>query len=67
MTRNDILVLDTIDTSEYINGELSDEGASSNNISSKTPKLTRITELDIPPDMVPPNPDESDSTPNVCH
>ena len=26
MTRNDLLILDTIDTAEYMNGELSDDG-----------------------------------------
>ncbi|RXW20445.1 hypothetical protein EST38_g5401 [Candolleomyces aberdarensis] len=43
MTRNELLTLDTIDTPEYIKGELDDN------------------ELEIPPHMVPPNPDDSDS------
>ena len=40
MTRHDLQIIDTIDTPEYIKGDL---------------------ELDIPPHMVPPNPDDSDS------
>lgn len=30
MTRNDLLILDTVETAEYIPGELSDEGQSVN-------------------------------------
>lgn len=49
MTRNDIQILDTLETPEYIKGELSDD------------------ELDIPPHMVPPNPDDSDILPSQVH
>ncbi|KXN88795.1 hypothetical protein AN958_06664 [Leucoagaricus sp. SymC.cos] len=49
MTRNDLLLLDTIDSSEYIKGDLSDD------------------ELDIPPHLVPPNPDDSDILPSQVH
>ncbi|KAF8159835.1 hypothetical protein B0H34DRAFT_782435 [Crassisporium funariophilum] len=49
MTRNDLLIIDTVDTSEYMKGELSDD------------------ELDIPPHMVPPNPDDSDILPSQVH
>jgi len=49
MTRHDLLVLDTIETPEYMKGELSDD------------------ELDIPPHLIPPNPDESDMLPSQVH
>jgi len=49
MTRNDLQILDTLETPEYIKGELSDD------------------ELDIPPHMVPPNPDDSDILPSQVH
>ncbi|RDB15863.1 hypothetical protein Hypma_003653 [Hypsizygus marmoreus] len=49
MTKNDLQILDTIETAEYMKGELSDE------------------ELDIPPHMVPPNPDDSDILPSQVH
>ncbi|KAF9454132.1 hypothetical protein P691DRAFT_798397 [Macrolepiota fuliginosa MF-IS2] len=49
MTRNDLLLLDTIDSPEYIKGDLSDD------------------ELDIPPHLVPPNPDDSDILPSQVH
>ncbi|KAG6907890.1 hypothetical protein DXG01_006997 [Tephrocybe rancida] len=42
MTRHDLQILDTMETTDYMKGELSDD------------------ELDIPPHMVPPNPDDSD-------
>lgn len=49
MTRHDLQILDTIETAEYMKGELSDD------------------ELDIPPHMVPPNPDDSDILPSQVH
>ncbi|KAF9522420.1 hypothetical protein CPB83DRAFT_112524 [Crepidotus variabilis] len=49
MTRYDLLVLDTVETSEYMKGELSDD------------------DLDIPPHLIPPNPDESDMLPSQVH
>jgi len=49
MTRHDLLVLDTIETPDYMKGELSDD------------------ELDIPPHLIPPNPDESDMLPSQVH
>jgi hypothetical protein len=49
MTRHDLQIIDTIDTPEYMKGELSDD------------------ELDIPPHMVPPNPDDSDILPSQVH
>jgi len=49
MTRHDLLVLDTIETPEYMKGDLSDD------------------ELDIPPHLIPPNPDESDMLPSQVH
>ncbi|KAF8320146.1 hypothetical protein F5887DRAFT_1066272 [Amanita rubescens] len=49
MTRHDLQVLDTIETSEYMKGELSDD------------------DMDIPPHMVPPNPDDSDVLPSQVH
>jgi hypothetical protein len=49
MTSHDLQILDTLGTSDYINGELSDD------------------ELDIPPHMVPPNPDDSDILPSQVH
>jgi len=49
MTSKDLQVLDTLGTSDYIKGELSDD------------------ELDIPPHMVPPNPDDSDILPSQVH
>jgi hypothetical protein len=59
MTRNDIQILDTLDTPEYIKGELSDDGWSLNQVCFNM--LRPSLELDIPPHMVPPNPDDSDS------
>ncbi|KAF9460558.1 hypothetical protein BDZ94DRAFT_1324025 [Collybia nuda] len=49
MTRHDLQILDTLETTEYMKGELSDD------------------ELDIPPHMVPPNPDDSDILPSQVH
>ncbi|KAG5654207.1 hypothetical protein H0H81_006240 [Sphagnurus paluster] len=49
MTRHDLQILDTVETAEYMKGELSDD------------------ELDIPPHMVPPNPDDSDILPSQVH
>ncbi|PFH51002.1 hypothetical protein AMATHDRAFT_75200 [Amanita thiersii Skay4041] len=49
MTRHDLHVLDTIETPEYMKGELSDD------------------DLDIPPHMIPPNPDDSDILPSQVH
>ncbi|KAG5352407.1 hypothetical protein C0989_002438 [Termitomyces sp. Mn162] len=49
MTKHDLHILDTIETTEYMKGELSDD------------------ELDIPPHMVPPNPDDSDILPSQVH
>jgi len=49
MTSQDLQILDTLGTSDYISGELSDD------------------ELDIPPHMVPPNPDDSDILPSQVH
>ncbi|KAF7983712.1 hypothetical protein HWV62_19651 [Athelia sp. TMB] len=49
MTNQDLQILDTLGTSDYISGELSDD------------------ELDIPPHMVPPNPDDSDILPSQVH
>ncbi|KIP09280.1 hypothetical protein PHLGIDRAFT_126435 [Phlebiopsis gigantea 11061_1 CR5-6] len=49
MTDYDLDVLDTIGTTDYMTGELSD------------------TEVDIPPHMVPPNPDDSDVLPSQVH
>ncbi|EKM84105.1 hypothetical protein AGABI1DRAFT_110690 [Agaricus bisporus var. burnettii JB137-S8] len=49
MTHNDLLLLDTIDSPEYIKGDLSDD------------------ELDIPPHLIPPNPDDSDILPSQVH
>ncbi|KAJ7600651.1 hypothetical protein C8J56DRAFT_999799 [Mycena floridula] len=49
MTRHDLQVLDTLETPDYIKGDLSDD------------------DLDIPPHMVPPNPDDSDILPSQVH
>jgi len=49
MTRHDLQILDTLDTTDYMKGELSDD------------------ELDIPPHMIPPNPDDSDILPSQVH
>ncbi|GLB43383.1 hypothetical protein LshimejAT787_1302840 [Lyophyllum shimeji] len=49
MTRHDLQILDTIETAEYMKGELSDD------------------ELEIPPHMAPPNPDDSDILPSQVH
>ncbi|KAK2465694.1 hypothetical protein APHAL10511_002238 [Amanita phalloides] len=49
MTRHDLQVLDTVETPEYMKGELSDD------------------DMDIPPHMIPPNPDDSDVLPSQVH
>jgi len=49
MTRHDLQILNTLETADYMKGELSDD------------------ELDIPPHMVPPNPDDSDILPSQVH
>ncbi|PCH38057.1 hypothetical protein WOLCODRAFT_130651 [Wolfiporia cocos MD-104 SS10] len=49
MTKHDIEVIDTIGTSDYLKGEISDD------------------EVDIPPHMVPPNPEDSDVLPSQVH
>ena len=59
MTRHDLQVLDTIETTDYMKGELSDDGWSIS-WSVESPKWL-LAELDIPAHMVPPNPDDSDS------
>ncbi|GJJ09668.1 hypothetical protein Clacol_003892 [Clathrus columnatus] len=49
MTGYDIKTLDTLDSSDYLEDQLSDE------------------ELEIPPHMVPPNPDDSEILPSHVH
>lgn len=49
MTSNDLQVIDTVGTLEYLKGDLSDD------------------EMDIPPHMIPPNPDDSDILPSHVH
>ena len=61
MTRHDLQILDTLETAEYMKGELSDDGQPGFVLRSNVNFLTRRLEIDIPPHMVPPNPDDSDS------
>lgn len=63
MTDHDLDILDTIGTSDYIPGELSDTGQHQIKFTSLTPTLYHDIEVDIPLHMVPPNPDDSDG---VC-
>lgn len=63
MTEYDLDVLDTIGTTDYITGELSDTGALSH-LGMLSPNLPCQIEVDIPAHMVPPNPDDSDGTLN---
>jgi hypothetical protein len=61
MTSHDLQILDTLGTSDYINGELSDDGEQYN-VFVMVMSIQLDAELDIPPHMVPPNPDDSDSS-----
>ncbi|KAG6808013.1 hypothetical protein H0H92_005694 [Tricholoma furcatifolium] len=67
MTRHDLEIIDTIETTDYMKGELSDEGSSCFKESRQVGMLTIKLELDIPPHMVPPNPDDSDILPSQVH
>jgi hypothetical protein len=64
MTSQDLQILDTLGTSDYIKGELSDDGKRSQ-IFILWLSAYSILELDIPPHMIPPNPDDSDSSSTV--
>ena len=67
MTENDLKVLDTIGTPEYLKGSLSDSGLYSvfPSESLRTEVSPHTAEMDIPAHMVPPNPDDSDSSYSV--
>lgn len=60
MTDHDLDILDTIGTSDYIPGELSDTGQHQTKFTFLTPTSPHDIEVDIPLHMVPPNPDDSD-------
>ncbi|KAF8125397.1 hypothetical protein K438DRAFT_2151088 [Mycena galopus ATCC 62051] len=56
MSTYDLQVLDTLETADYLGGELASDGS-----------FFQTLDLDIPAHMVPPNPDDSDSiTPVAC-
>ncbi|KAL1682236.1 hypothetical protein EV122DRAFT_249382 [Schizophyllum commune] len=56
MTKNDILVLDTLETNEYLGDELINKGDSGDE-----------DELDIPEALIPPNPEDQDQLPDQIH
>lgn len=58
MTREEIDTLDTLNDEDYVFGQLSDDGKYGQ--SGVTYDL-RILELEIPPSMVPPSTDDTDS------
>lgn len=64
MTQNDLDILDTIGTSDYFTGELSDSGTVPRNEYAESSRFTSLADIDIPSHMVPPNPDDSDGW---CH
>lgn len=67
MNRHDLLVLDTVDTADYMDGNLSDEGAYAiSRLLNLHEPIRSNAELDIPAHLVPPNPDDSDSTRCSC-
>ncbi|KAJ7286492.1 hypothetical protein C8J57DRAFT_1287803 [Mycena rebaudengoi] len=49
MTHHDLIVLDTLETSDYLKGDIAQD------------------DLVIPPHLVPPNPDDSDTLPSRTH
>lgn len=67
MSEDDLQTLDTLDTTDYIDGQLSDEGTilETRRPSLRTIHITR-TELEIPFHMVPPDPDDADSECFMC-
>ena len=60
MTDYDLDVLDTIGTSDYVVGELSDNGLYITSLLMSYSSLMRRIEVDIPLHLIPPNPDDSD-------
>ncbi|KAL1745282.1 hypothetical protein HDZ31DRAFT_11482, partial [Schizophyllum fasciatum] len=56
MTKNDILVLDTLETPEYLGEDLINKGDSGDE-----------DELDIPDELIPPNPEDQDQLPDQIH
>ncbi|KAJ3491373.1 hypothetical protein NLI96_g753 [Meripilus lineatus] len=67
MTQNDLDILDTIGTSDYFTGELSDSGTVPRNEYAESSRFTSLADIDIPSHMVPPNPDDSDVLPSQVH
>ena len=61
MTRHDLQILDTLESPEYIKGDISDDGLRIFEYPSRATGSNLFAELDIPSHMVPPNPDDSDS------
>ena len=59
MTQQDLDILDTIGTSDYITGDLSDSGKTASGwLCGNVP--TNFSDVDVPSHMKPPNPDDSD-------
>ncbi|TRM64184.1 hypothetical protein BD626DRAFT_494073 [Schizophyllum amplum] len=56
MTKNDILVLDTLETPDYLGEDLINKGDSGDE-----------DELDIPEALIPPNPEDQDQLPDQIH
>ena len=67
MSKNELFTIDTIETADYIRGDLEDDGESSYSVQLQYGELKHLlkVDLDIPLHMMPPNPDDSESS-HIC-
>ncbi len=58
MTEYELKTLDTLETPAYLDGLLLDDGTHSSTL---TYRISLLSDMVLPPSMIPPNPEEHDS------